>query len=183
MSQFQSEMEERRWFRGGLRIMLQSTHIVTQDIEQMKTTAEQFISSNGNPIVMDGLTIINMYRRWVYPGQIVRLSFAVSIEHPMQGVRLKVDKGKLLVNGKLVEDVVIWRDSAPSEIEIICHPKGEGGELRVWNCWRDKNDVMQAWVGNSGIVVEESERTALLRCSAGAGDFSPDDMRVTIKFS
>lgn len=28
-------------------------------------------------------------------------------------------------------------------------------ELSLWNCWRDDRGATQAWVGNSGMIVEE----------------------------
>jgi hypothetical protein len=46
-------------------------------------------------------------------------------------------------------------------------------ELKIWNVWR-VNSVVQAWVGNAGIVINEEGGVTKLECSGGADlvDFS-----------
>lgn len=39
-------------------------------------------------------------------------------------------------------------------------------ELKIWNVWR-VNDIVQAWVGNAGMVISEEGRIINLECSGG----------------
>ncbi|HSC14144.1 MAG TPA: hypothetical protein VLI71_03465 [Gammaproteobacteria bacterium] len=97
---------------------------------------------------------------------------------------MKLDKGTLLVNGESLKDVVLWMDTAPDRVELVCNVKPTGAELRVWNCWRDAEGIMQAWMGDAGIVVVDisSDRT-VLRCSDGSHAFDPVDLEVELEFN
>jgi len=87
---------------------------------------------------------------------------------PLSGLKLKVAKGKVEIEGEAHSDVVLWSNTSPD----ICNFKvvaNRGCILKIWNVW-EVDGLVQAWVGNSGIVVRPVESGGLeLRCSDGVG--------------
>jgi hypothetical protein len=152
------------------------------DTELLQTLAERFIAASGAALDMDGSTVINMYRRRVALGQKVVVRVHPAMSRPVQGLRIKLSDGTIHINGQVLKEVVVWFDTSPLEFEFSCHPKKDStSELRIWNCWRDTGGASQAWVGNAGIIVEESERGTVLHCSTGTGKFDPGQLEVELK--
>ena len=145
--------------------------------------AQRFIEAKGGPIEVDGRLVHGIFRRRVESVTTVRLMRqSTSASGPITGLRLKVQRGKLRVNDESLTDVVLWSDTSPDEVLLRCEvPKG-GSELRVWNCWRDDQRVMQAWLANAGMLVEEHGRLVTLRCSSGPGGVSFSDLVVQLSF-
>lgn len=145
--------------------------------------AQRFIESKGGPIEVDGRLVHSIFRRKVERSTAVRLTRqASSASGPVTGLRLKVQRGSLRVNEASFADVVLWSDTSPYEVVVRCEvPKG-GTELRVWNCWRDEQGVMQAWLANAGMLVAEDGGRVTLRCSSGPGGVSFDDLVVQLDF-
>jgi hypothetical protein len=128
--------------------------------------SERFAQNRVERILVDGREIVSILRIPVRPGDRVRIAWNHAIETPLQGIRVRLHKGKLSIMEQDLEDVVLWRDTAPPESVLECRSRGEA-ELRIWNCWRDHLGVMQAWVGNAGMRVEErGSRTFRLECNA-----------------
>lgn len=148
----------------------------------MSTLAQQFIANKGQPLEVEGRTVINMYRRPVKANQIVAVNVQAAFSSPVQGLRIKLDNGSIRINDHLFQDVAVWFDSAPPQFEFSCHPKKATAELRIWNCWRDNNGVSQAWIGNAGIVVEEASTEVVLHCSSGTMEFDPNQLTVKLIF-
>ena len=115
----------------------------------------------------------------------ISLSMVVNCESVRQGVRVKSTRGTLVANSQRGKDMVFWADTSPPEIGIELPTVAEA-EVRIWNCWQDDKGVIQAWIGNAGMLIEEGPASdgseILLRCSAGFGMFEPDDMRVAIRW-
>ena len=148
----------------------------------VQTLAERFARDAGAPQDVDGRVVHCIYRHEVVSGQRVHVHWVRAVERPVQGLRLKLSTGTLLVGGESLEDVVLWMDTAPVDVELVCKVQPFRAELRVWNCWRDEQGVMQAWLGDAGMIVEESRNRTLLRCSAGSHAFSPIDLEVELEF-
>ena len=128
--------------------------------------SESFQHNKGQAILVDGREIVPMLRIAVGAEDRVRIVWKSAIEAPVQGIRVKLDRGKLAVADQDLADVVLWRDTAPAETVLVCRCKG-AAELRVWNCWRDGHGVMQAWVGNAGMRAEEREpRVFAVECNS-----------------
>jgi hypothetical protein len=145
-----------------------------------ETLGELFSRAKGAPIQVDGITIHAIYRRYVVANQLVRVRWRRYIETPVQGVRLKLHTGRsLTMNGRRLKDVVLWSDTSPPEVELLCD---EEGELRIWNCWRDSTGAIQAWIGNAGMVIETSSSSTVLKRSGGTSSFSPDDLELELQF-
>lgn len=145
--------------------------------------AELFAAANGGPINVEGQQVFNIYRRSVKIGQSVSIQILEHAAKPVQGLRLKIVGGTLLVNGQELEDVVLWLDTAPADVELACciSKSSTHGELRIWNCWRSDTGTTQAWIGNAGIIVDEEMDGATLRCSSGTGPFDPTQLTVNIQ--
>ena len=124
-----------------------------------------------------------MYEASVPPGKALRIEFSDPSPARVQGLRLKARGGVLEVDGQLLDDVVLWSDSAPSSVEALGHPReGDAVLVRVWNVWRDSAGTMQAWIGNAGMLVDEEPGGAiLLRCSDGFDDPSFDDLTAELR--
>ena len=90
----------------------------------------------------------------------------------VSGLRLKVVKGELEVNNQRHSEIILWSDTSPESVFFTVVSK-KACELKVWNVWR-VNDIVQAWVGNAGIVISEEGCITKLECSGGTEvvDFS-----------
>lgn len=88
------------------------------------------------------------------------------------GLRLKVVNGEIEVNGQRHTEMILWADTSPESVFFTVVSK-KACELKVWNVWR-VNDMVQAWVGNAGILITEEGGITILECSGGTEivDFS-----------
>jgi len=146
-----------------------------------KTLAERFIAQDGAPLEVNGQTVVNIYRRVVCEGQKISVRARTTMTVPSQGIRMKLSNGVIRINDQNLKEVVIWIDTAPEVFEFSCHPKtGPSSELKVWNCWRDAYGIVQAWVGNAGMVVEEADDRVTLECSTGTREFDPSQLEITL---
>jgi hypothetical protein len=150
----------------------------------MTTLAERFARSQGQPQEVNGVVVQNIYRRIVSQGAVVRVRRVQATASPTQGLRIKVNKGSVLINGQKHKEVVLWADSAPASLEIVCDTgKAPSAELRAWNCWRDEDGVMQAWLGDAGMIIQEDEQRVSLRCGDGTHAFDATDLEVELIFA
>ncbi len=86
---------------------------------------------------------------------------------------MKVDKGRLRVADQELADVVLWRESAPNEVELTIAGAKAPTTMKIWNVWRDDAGTMQAWIGNSGMVIDREGDSSILHCSDGSDGFDP----------
>jgi hypothetical protein len=145
--------------------------------------SERFMEAQGEPIEVDGKLVRMMYELPPIeaPAEL-RIELATSSSRP-QGVRLKVRDGDVVLNEQVLDDVVLWSDSAPPTVIAQLRPKSsrKSMNVRVWNVWRDPAGTMQAWIGDAGLVVEdEQDGSATLGCSDGFDEPDFDDLRVKL---
>ena len=148
------------------------------------TLGERFAETNGEPLVVRGTLVHNMYRRKVSNQTVLRVHRSFAKTKPKQGIRIKVAQGAIVVNGQAQTDAVLWADSAPNDVKVLCETgKSSAGELRVWNCWMDEEGVMQSWIGDAGMVIEgeDTERVSFA-CSDGTHSFAPSDLTFELLF-
>lgn len=139
----------------------------------------------GAPIEVDGRLVRMMYELPPIKGPTeLRVELETSSSRP-QGLRLKVRDGDVVLNDQVLNDVVLWSDTAPPAVTAQLRPKSarKPMNVRVWNVWRDPAGTMQAWIGDAGLVVEdEQEGSAVLNCSDGFDEPDFDDLRVKLTF-
>ena len=99
-----------------------------------------------------------------------------------QALRLNARGGRLEINGHLLDDVVLWSDNDQDVVVAVARTwPGKSMSLQLWNAWRDTMGVMQAWIGNAGMLVEgDLEHGLVLRCSDGFGEPTFGDLVATI---
>lgn len=145
--------------------------------------ADRFVAEEGGPVELEGKLVHSIYRRQLREGmrvRVVRCSAAPA--GPTAGLRLKLHRGRLRVGTETLADIVLWSDTSPEQVTIECEPAGGRAELRAWNCWRDEQGVMQAWLANAGMLVQEEGDVVILRCSSGPGGVSFGDLVVELRF-
>ena len=145
--------------------------------------AKRFKAARGEPIEVDGVLVQMMYE--LPPIKVpsdLRVELATSSRRP-QGLRVRARGGHILLNDQVLDDVVLWSDTAPALVRAQLRPtlKRKPMSVRAWNVWRDDARTMQAWIGNAGLVVEhEQPGTVLLRCSDGFDRPDFGDLRVKL---
>lgn len=146
--------------------------------------AELFEAAKGAPVELNGKLVRMMYElTGLTEGHALRIAFTKVNGARPQALRMKARGGRLDVNGQLLDDVVLWTDSAPSPAIVTLRPMAnQPMSVRMWNAWRDPAGSMQAWIGNSGIVVDEGPSgRVVLRCSDGFDDPTFDDLVVEVQ--
>jgi hypothetical protein len=141
--------------------------------------ADRFADAQSPVIDLDGDRVFAVYEFDRLPEHLI-VRFITAKDLPVQGILLKIRGGLLEANGTEASDLLLWRDTAPKEVEIRVARKGAKSSLKVWNTWRVGRDVTQAWLGNAGMRVEASERQVRLRCSDGVGPVCFGDLEVVI---
>jgi hypothetical protein len=147
--------------------------ILTMD----STLADLFQTSRGDPVEWDGRTVHMMYEL-VGPAADQRLLIRFRQRSPAraQALRIRARGGLVELNGQVLDDVVLWSESAPKA--------GKPMTVRIWNAWRDPAGTMHAWIGNSGMLIEEpGDGSTVLRCSDGFDDPAFDDLVVVLTLS
>lgn len=80
----------------------------------------------------------------------------------VQGLVLEAED-ELRVGGHTATRVVLWADTAPTQVEVVT---GAAGELRMWNVWRD-GDLIQAWENDARLDVDDEGDDLGLSCHDG----------------
>ncbi len=146
------------------------------------TLGELFKRSRGAPIEVQGRTVHPLFEHPLAGPEICRVQLRSNAARP-EGVCVKIVKGTLMINGQQLSEAVLWTDTAPDVVPIVCQPKkGRGAVLKVWNTWKDEQGTQHAWIGNAGMLVEGTEDGVVLRCSDGIGEAHFDDLIVSLSF-
>jgi hypothetical protein len=145
-----------------------------------ETLSFRFQQTKGAPIEIDGRLVQPMLQEKVTrPRRDLLVRRVSSTEIPVQGLRIKADKGTIEMNGQSHPDIVLWADTSPASVEIAIASKS-GCELKMWNVWR-VGDVMHAWLGNAGIHLSKVGKVLTLECSDGVGVVNFTDLVVQIE--
>ena len=164
MNPSRRETADRGLFLVGRKITLESIRIAGRAINM--EFADQFAKNPGQPLIVNGHEVVAMMRRTVLPDSQIRLIWRSARPLPVQGISVTLRGGKLSVNGADLKDVVLWRDTAPDEVLLVCHAR-KPVELLIWNCWRIDRDVTMAWVGNAAMrVVETGPNSVSVACNS-----------------
>jgi hypothetical protein len=145
--------------------------------------SELFEEARSSVVTWQGMTVYSMYE---LPGLTDRSTVTVRRDTVKpgwpHGLHLKAKDAELVVNGQSLAEILLWSDTAPSEVVLEVAPKDRKPvTLRVWNVWRDDHGTTQAWIGNAGMLAETTGSGVILRCSDGSGEPTFDDFVATIE--
>ena len=147
----------------------------------MKTFGERFGESRGEPFEFAGKLVHAILEREVESGtklQIVFHRFNPSVPQALDTV---LEKGHLLIaNQKFKKGAILWTETAPRVVEVVCITKLARTTFKAWNAWKDEDGITMAWIGNGGMLIEEREGVTVLKCSDGVGEPQFDDLVVEI---
>lgn len=138
-----------------------------------ETLSSIFQRTQGAPIEIGERLVFPIFKKKIKAGQTNFLARRLkSSKQPVSGLRVKVLKGEIEVNNQRHSEIILWADSSPESVFFSVVSK-VACELKIWNVWR-VNGVVQAWVGNAGIVINEEGGVTKLECSGGTDlvDFS-----------
>jgi hypothetical protein len=157
-------------FPGGRKITQKSTTIGGQGTD-MTYLSSLFEQERTDCIVVDGRRIHAILRIRVEVPSLLRLRRLHASSDPVPGLQVKTYDGTATLEGEKVPNLIMWSDMSPAEREMHIIPKRKKtAEIRIWHVWRGYvggHPVMQAWVLNEGMLVEQSDSTWVLRCNSG----------------
>jgi len=147
-----------------------------------------FAQARTDSIVVDGRRIYGILRIRVEVPSMLRVRRLHASSDPVPGLRFAIRDGKATLEGESVPDLVMWSDMSPVEREIHIIPKRKKtAEALLWGCWRGYSGgqaVMEAWVLNDGMLIEQSDNTWILRCNSGPNEsLSFDDLIVEVNLT
>ncbi|MEX3959238.1 hypothetical protein [Trinickia sp. EG282A] len=147
-----------------------------------ETLANRFQQSKGRPIRVGNETVFAIYEASVAAGRLlVRITREADKPAPTQGLRFKIQPGSFEVNKQTLSDIVLWADNSPDDVTLLV-PTAKDAAIKIWNVW-SVDDVMHAWTGNSGMLVEQTGRNLTLHCSDGTGEVCFSDLIASIEFN
>jgi hypothetical protein len=170
-----------RWScRDGRRITRPSIRSGGRVTEML---ADELAVAQGGPITWRGQLVHSVAEIMAGTG-VMHIRFLRASPSRRQALSLRSIAGTMTVAGHTENRLILWSDTAPSEVLVRLDPTPPDGPmtLRCWNSW-ESGGVTHAWIGNAGMVVERDEGVVTLRCSDGHDEVSFDDLVVTIDLS
>lgn len=142
----------------------------------MRDLSDLFAERQTNVLEWDGGLVYGLYEFPRIPRRFT-VDFISSKDDPVQGLNFKMRGGVMSVDGVETDDLLLWRDTAPDQVDVVVHTRSKAkASLKVWNVWRGGSDVTQAWLGNAAIRVDEKGDRVDLHCSDGDGPPTFDDL-------
>lgn len=157
------------------------TRVRSSRMTTNKNLSELLAEARGLPIRFGGFEVRAIYEIPVRETSTLHVSFVHATPARSQALRIRSEKVTLRVGNSKVKDAIFWTDTAPPLFEVIVDPPAGGGSIKVWNEWRDRTGVQNAWMGNAGMVVTLDDDVILLKCSDGIGEPTFDDFVVSIR--
>lgn len=144
-----------------------------------KTLAQLFQESKGAPLTIGEDEIRQINKIEISKGRhFLDVARIKSKARPVQGVRIKLVNGTVSVTGHSHPEIILWADTSPDMLRLELESKSKT-ELRLWNVWR-VDDLVQAWVGNSGMRIKDTGAGMVMECSDGNDGATFDDLVVRI---
>ncbi len=133
-----------------------------------------FLASAGAPIEVDGQRLHSSLRLEPAPKGRIHVFFERSVQRPVQGLSISAasDKHQLTVAGTSARHFVLWRDTAPTHVEIELPAARLPVPLVIHNVWRDEKYGTTMYGVNAAAmrITEEAQGKWLLECSDGWGN-------------
>jgi hypothetical protein len=150
------------------------------DTMNANTRGERPTEGHGASIKVQGRTVHLTYALGFPAPGTLTVRFVSSSRRARQALRLAVKGGRLLVNGRSLDNVVLWRDTAPRVVSLQVVPVRRSCTVHLWNAWAEGKRIRQAGLGNGGMLVTPEPDGLRLECSAGVGAQDFRDLVVRI---
>ena len=138
-----------------------------------------FRGSKGLPVAYNGRLLHLCDFVPCTQGDVFRITFEATSSKWRQGVMVQVE-GALAVAGDVhSEPIVLWEDTAPTEIEILV--VAAKGPLQVRNVWDAGDGVTHSWHNGAAMIIEKIPGGRRYRCNDGYPDDDFDDIVFLLK--
>jgi uncharacterized protein len=145
------------------------------------TFMQDFVRSQGKPIVRDGRTIHWTCYVPVRKGDVVRFRFRTFVREPVQGLAIDCDHCKGQIIGKPAKKYELWTDTAPEVVDVRIVEARANAALAIFNVWGDHtHSPMLYRLNDAGIDVQQEDDAVVLHCSDGVGPPTFDDLIVEV---
>lgn len=141
-------------------------------------TLSDLFADGAETVEHRGHNVRPILRLAVSEGTKVRVVRIAARPDRRQALKLATVNGLLEVNGATSEVISLWSDTSPSEVELTVLG-AKVRRLEVWNAW-DLGGLETAWLGNAGMIIEQTKRYLTLHCSDGLGPPSFTDLQVRL---
>src|SRR2546425_11273582 len=94
-----------------------------------KLLSARLADSRGQPFDYEGHTVRGSYQIEVHPGDVVVVHFVKFTTAVRQAIRMSLKKGTLFGHGQDVKELILWTDTAPETVQIVCYPPTKGATL------------------------------------------------------
>ena len=136
-----------------------------------------FMEARSNRIEWHGKTVFSMYEMAV-DGPRVWVRILSHIDSPVQGIRITSLQRMRILDAES-KKFILWADTAPQEFAVDLFGTAPH-TVRFSNAWRGPHASTQSWIGNAGMLAEQSDELVVLRCSDGEGDPEFNDLTLQI---
>lgn len=146
------------------------------------TLSARFQRSKGMPIEFADREVRPIFR--VAVGPQLRCISLLSLKAQgafKSGIHIKIRGGEIGIGEKRHTEIVLWADTCPENVDLLV-TSADGCELSMWNVWQI-GTLVQAWVGNAGMIVTNKGNSVLLECSNGPGEVDFSDLVVHLEFA
>lgn len=138
-----------------------------------------FLQSNGQPVEYQG-RIVQMVDRLNLDGtKGLRLRFESVNSEWRQGVSLTTDKFFIVNGQKIPKSIVLWQDTAPSDVSIEIAEKAK--QCQIKNVWDTGDGVVHSWHNGAALTVEVDGSCRRYLCNDGHTDDDFDDLIFTVE--
>ncbi|MEU4315986.1 hypothetical protein [Nocardia sp. NPDC024068] len=146
--------------------------------------ADRYLSAE--PIDWQGATVYPMYSEQLSTPASALTMTLLSATPPARpagvGIGLSVIGGYIDIDGKHLAGVDIWRDALERGITFDLTADSPDALFALTPVWSDATGEPQSWVGNYGVVVEQTDSgRTVLWCSVGEGPPHFADLVVEIR--
>lgn len=139
--------------------------------------ADLFMQARSNVVEWQGLQVYSMYK-WTTGGSFL-LHFDTFVKSPVQGVRLETD-GRLRIGEVEGSGFVLWADTSPADTVIELVSKGPC-VIDIANVWRAPGGRMDSWIGDAGMLVNDTNGRVAFRCNGAVGPPAFKDLEFIVR--
>jgi hypothetical protein len=139
------------------------------------------MKSKGQPIIYNGLEVKMLDKISLFNIKTtINVEFELTNSDWRQGIILETNGYFEINQQKIPNKVIIWRDTAPKEIEIKITSKDK--ILNVYNVWDMGDGVIHYWHNGGALYVEVVNGARIYHCNDGEPDDDFDDLVFKLKF-